>query len=285
MALAAACGGGSPVKPDPIDPGPVVNNASPVIGKFTVQGTRPNEPANFADVSEEIPIKVEVTDEESAIGDLKFTWSAEVGTFNGDGASVVWKAPAEAATPMDVVIELEVLETYTSQGKQVENKVLGSTTLMLHDSIREVGEMARRFLLDFSNSSLSVDDVMKDFQPDCYGTAAERSDVTVNRELFKIVTHEIGPANTTVRFGGICPYTEKGLKRGDACSLIFARWRSIFLKDHPESGKRAGDSTEAWGVDQIAAMYYPIQKRWRLCDSSIFEGGHTLRTIPKGLLP
>jgi hypothetical protein len=283
--IAAACSdGNSPVKPDPIDPGPRVINSPPVIGAFTVQGTRSNEPANFADLSEEIPVKVDVSDAESAIGSLTFNWSATVGSFAGEGASVVWKAPAQATTPTDVAISPEVVERYTSQGRTVENKVTGATTLSLHDSIKEVGEMARQFLLDFSDSSKSVAQVMRNFEPTCYGTDAETRDVTINRELFQIVSSNIGPAHATIAFGGICPYPGQPIrnKRGDACSRITAYWRSRFLKDNPESGNKVGDFTEAWGTDHIASMYYRDQKRWRLCDSQ-FEGSHTLRL--RGLVP
>jgi hypothetical protein len=49
--------------------------------------------------------------------------------------------------------------------------------------------------------------------------------------------------------------------------------RDIF-KSTGELALRAGQETEAWGVDHLAAMYYPGQKRWRLCDSQ-FEGTST----------
>lgn len=283
--IAAACSdGNSPVKPDPIDPGPRVNNSPPVIGVFTVQGTRRNEPANFADLSEDIPVKVDVTDAESAIGSLTFNWSATAGSFSGEGASVVWKAPAQATTPTDVAISLEVVERYSSQGRSVENKVTGTTTLSLHDSIKEVGEMARQFLLDFSDSSKTVAQVMRNFEPDCYGTAAETRDVTINRDLFQIVEWDVGPPHATIDFGGICPYPGQPIrnKRGDACSRIAAYWRSRFIKDNPASNNKAGDFTEAWGTDHVASMYYRDQKRWKLCDSQ-FQGMHTL--LVRGLVP
>jgi hypothetical protein len=270
VAGAAACSGGSPVKPDPIDPGPVVNNSPPVIRAFTIQGTRSNEPANFADVSEEIPVKVDVRDEESAIGDLRFTWSATVGTFSGVGAEVIWKAPSTAVTPTEVTISLELVETYRSQGRNVENKVAGSTTLMLHDSIKEVGAMARQFLLDFSDSTKSVAEVMRNFAPDCHGTALETSDVTINRQVFWIEESNIGEPDTSINFGGICRFRNK---RGDACSRVSVYWKSRFVKDNPQSNNKAGDLTTAWGTDHVAAMYYRDQKRWKLCDSQ-FEGTH-----------
>ena len=124
VGAAAACSSSTPtnpsVTPPPVDPGPVVNNTPPVIGKFTVQGTRKNEPPSFADVSEEVPVSVEVTDAESPISSLKFNWSPSVGTFSGSGQNVTWKAPAAVDAPTTVTLNVEVVETYTSQGKTVE---------------------------------------------------------------------------------------------------------------------------------------------------------------------
>ena len=52
-------------------------------------------------------------------------------------------------------------------------------TLRLHDSVREVGDMARQFLLDFADSSIrDVAYVMRNFEPGCYGTQDETDQVT-----------------------------------------------------------------------------------------------------------
>lgn len=280
-----ACSSGTPTGPGPIppDPGPVVNNTPPVIGKFTVQGMRASVLANFAEVSEDLPISVEVTD---ADDDSNFNWSATangapLSSFTGTGRSVTWQAPADATTPADVTINLEVVETFTSQGKSVANRVTGSTTVRLHNSVKEVGDMARQFLLDFSDSSIPVSRVMRNFEPTCSGTADETSQVSFNRELFNIVGHNVGPVTTTVRFGGFCPFRNR---RGDACAQVPVYWKSVFLKDNPESGNKAGDSTEAFGTDQVTAFYYRDQQQWRLCDSD-FDGSHRLRAIPRGLVP
>lgn len=294
VALAVACSGGgmtpTPTAPGPVtpDPGPVVTNTPPVIGAFTVQGTRTNEPPNFADVSEDLPISVEVTDAESPVGELTFNWSAAVGTFSGSGRSITWKAPAEAATPITVTINLEIVETYTSQGKSVENKVTGSTTVSLHNSIKEVGDLARQFLLDFSDSSLDVPYVMRNFQPDCYGTDSETSDVANNRSNFNIIQSNVAASATTVKFGGICTFRAKP---GDGCARVPVYWKSVAKKDlydgfTGELALRKGQTEEASGVDQVAAMYYRDQGRWRLCDSQFDSSSTTLKAASiRGLVP
>jgi hypothetical protein len=295
LVLAAGCGSKTPGGPGPIekpppDPGPVIVNTPPVIGRFTVQGSRTNEPPNFADVLEDLPISVQVTDAESNVNDLKYTWSAPAGTFSGSGTSVIWKAPADAVLG-DVTINLEIVETYTSQGKSVQNTVKGSTVVSLHDSLKEVGDMARQFLLDFSDSNFPTSYVMRNFQPDCYGTADETADVSRNRADYNIVQSAVGGPVTSVQFGGTCPFRSK---RGDGCARVSAYWKSLAKRDiYTDSGVlalRAGQQTEASGIDHVAAMYYRDQKRWRLCDSQ-FEGSSTSltagtsRQLLRGMVP
>jgi hypothetical protein len=187
---------------------------------------------------------------------------------------------------MDVTLALEVVETYQSQGRNVENRVTGSTTVSLHNSIQEVSDLARQFLLDFSSSSLSVDYVMRNFEPGCYGTEAEASDVADNRQDFTLIESNIGAATNTVAFGGACSYRNSP---GDARARVPVFWRSRAKRDLYDSrGNRVlreGEITVATGIDQVAAMYYPSQKRWRLCDSAFQSGSTSLADVLKGLVP
>jgi hypothetical protein len=227
-----------------------------------------------------------VTDAESQISDLKFNWSAAEGTFSGTGSSVIWKAPATIQAPTELMINLEVVETYKSQGKSVDNKVTGSAPLSLHDSVREVGDMARQFLLDFSDSTLTdIPYIMRNFQPDCYGTAAETSQVTDNRRNFRIIEWRVDPATTTISFGGLFPFPLRPPQRGDARALVRTFWRSTVLRTFEDL--TAGQEKIANGIDHVAAFYYRDQKRWRLCDSQ-YEGSDpsTLRAIQiRGMVP
>jgi len=285
----AACGGKTPLgpgpNPPPPDPGPVVINTPPVIGKFTVQGTKTNEPPNFADAGEDLPISVEVTDAESSINDLKFNWSAGAGAFSGTGRSVTWNAPPTVQAPTDVTINLEIVETYTSQGKSVENKVTGSTLVSLHDSAKEVGDMSRQFLLDFSDSSIKdISYIMRNFQPDCYGTADETNQVTDNRRNFQIIESRVDAARTTVNFGGSCPFPFRPAQRGDACSYVRTYWKSVVLRTFDDLTQ--GQTTIANGIDHLAAFYYRDQKRWKLCDSQYEGDAGSLRAIRiRGMVP
>ena len=198
-----------PCDPDsrtpPVDPGPVVQNAPPVIGTFRVQGSRAKQPPNFADLADAIEVSVTVTDAETSVSNLRFNWSC---SSSGPSAAPGPPSPGELQrappiTPIDVVLALEVVEPYRSQGRNVENRVTGSTTVSLHNSIQEVSALARQFLLDFSDSSLGAAHVMRNFEPGCYGTDLESGDVTKNRAEFTIVESNIGTDATSVGFGGV----------------------------------------------------------------------------------
>jgi hypothetical protein len=257
----AACG--SPIAPPPPPPPPPVNNP-PVINSISIQGRRANEPANFADLSETVSVTADVRDDETPVSQLQFNWSAPVGTFTGSGASVSWQAPAQATIPMSVAVRLEVVERYgpVNAPASLEHRVSATQTLSLHDSTKEVGDMARQFLLDFSDSSVrDVPFIMRNWEPGCYGTADETAQVTQNRVQFRIIASSVGQAAVTVNFGGVCPFRTKP---GDACAQVPVFWDSIDVLngDHGPPAK---------GTDQVAAMYIRSRQEWRLCDSA-FNG-------------
>jgi len=263
LVLAAGCSG-TPTRPA----GAITTstlNAPPVIGVLTVQGTRSKEPPNFADVAERVPVSVEVTDAESNVNDFRYTWSATLGTISGTGRNVIWTAPATVNAPTAVTLNVEVVETYTAQGKSRENRVTGSVTLSLHDSVKEVSDLSRQFLVDFSNSDLPTDTVMRHFQPGCYGTDNETYDVNRNRQDYRIMSWTVDAPVTTVSFGSVCPIPTRNTVQGDACSRVHTDWRSMAVRDL--DGMARGQLAEAHGTDYISAFYYRDQKRWRLCDS------------------
>jgi hypothetical protein len=258
-----ACGS-SPVAPapPPPPPPPPANNA-PVIIAITVQGGRPNEPPNFADVGETVSVRAEVRDDETPVAQLQYNWTAPVGTFTGSGASVTWQAPAQAQTPADVALRLEVVERYgpAAAPTSLEHRVNGSATVRLHDSIGEVGDMARQFLLDFGDSSIrDVSYIMRNFEPGCYGTEDERQQVADNRRDVRIVASSVGAGTVSVAFGGICPFRSRP---GDACARVPVVWDSIVLS--------TGQRGVVRGIDQLAATYVRARGEWRLCDSQ-FDG-------------
>jgi hypothetical protein len=253
------------------------NNPAPTIKSIKAQGSRSNEPAQFADVGEEIEITASVSDDETPSSQLAFEWSADTGTLTGSGSSVKWRAAEEASTPVKRTIALTVIERYATadqSGNVVikENRVEGSTTVSVHDSEREVGDMAVQFLTDFSKSSVSPSQVVRNFTESCRGRDAELDDVRHNRNCFVINEYTIGDPSVTIRFDGTCSYRGR---TADACVSVPARWEVTgkSCDDDDSDTLDPGEHGVAKGTDFVTAVYE--KSRWYLCDSD-FEGESTL---------
>ena len=224
----------------------------PSITALSARGSRSNEPSNFADVGEPITVTATVQDTDTPLTQLTYEWSAPSGTFSGTGASVQWTAPASTGT---VTLTLTV-----SDGTRVSRTV----DVSVHDSIREVGDLARLFLLDFSDSSKSPEFVMRNFSTSarCAAeVAAEFQDVVDNRDSIRILSWTIGDAAVTVQFGAKpCSFNPLN---GDACAAVPATWDSLCIKTTDEC--IAGQRGISRGVDYITAVY--DQTEWKLCAS------------------
>jgi IPT/TIG domain len=230
-----------------------VAGAPPVIQSIVAQGTRHSEPAQFADLNEQINVTALVTDADTSAAALQYTWSTDLGTIAGTGSKVTWTAPASAATPAKVTITLSVSDGGTA--------VTGTSAVTLHNSTKEIGDIATLFLVNFSKTEVPVDTVMQDFTPECPGTAAERQDVINNRNGFVITSWNVQSPQVTIDFGAGCD-TVHGLREGDGCSYSQVRW---------DSNKVGGGTDSVEGVDQIGAVF--LSDRWWLC-SSDFDGHH-----------
>jgi IPT/TIG domain len=240
-----------------------VVNERPVISAITIKGTKPREPANFADLDETIAVSAAVTDAETPVSQLMFAWSADVGTFTGTGASVTWTAPHTFATPGNVTIRLAVTETFQTTNGSGVNTVGTSRTLRLHDSSKEVGDLAVTFLTAFSKQ-IDPATVMRDFTSACGGTANELADVQHNQVDFTITGYTIGAPSTSVPFTGRCPFRDR---QGDACAEVPAEWHS-FIKAatyHPDLKPYVGRNMTVIGTDQVTAVFENDQ--WKLCAS------------------
>lgn len=261
--VSAACGDG-PTKPDPIvdppppPPPPPVNNSAPVISSITVQGTGRNEPANFADVGETVPVTAAVTDVETNVDLLQYNWTATLGSFTGTGSRVSWVAPA-AATQATVTITLEIVERF---GTNQENRVTKTATVALHDNAKEVGDMAVRFLTEFSKPQTNKDwrDIMRDFKasacPDPGEIDNERNDVVNHYSNFRMNDYRIDSPRVTTNFGGTCPWA--GAK-GDACAAVGVRWNS--------TNTTTNVTATTIGIDHVSAAFSVTDNRWWLCSS------------------
>jgi hypothetical protein len=264
-------GGGNPNPPA---------NTQPVIETMTVQGTRPRQPANFADLGESIAVSAKVRDEETAVDQLVYAWTATAGTFSGTGANVTWQAPAtapeavEGLTPATVTITLTITEKFGHPGGPLsfEQSVWNTVSVALHDSAKEVGDMSRQFLLDFSDTNIKdAKYIMRNFGsaatcPEPDQVENEREDVIRNYTHFRMQNFNIGAAAVTVNFGGSCP-GPNGSPKGDACARVPVFWDSI--------DTRSNTRVPTAGTDIVAAAYSPKDSRWFLCASN-YDGRNLL---------
>ena len=245
-----------------------VANALPVISAIAVRGSKPREPAQFADLDETVQVSATVTDAETPASQLTFSWSSDAGAFSGSGSNVTWTAPHTFATPANMTLTLTVVErfqTTNSAGLAVmgENQVKGTTTVRLHNSSKEVGDLAVDFLTTFSQQ-LDPAIVMRSFTTACGGTAAELADVQHNQVDFTISSWKVGVPDTTVPFTGHCVFRNRS---GDACAEVPAEWHSLIKAAtyHPELKPYIGHTMNVTGTDQVTAVLENDQ--WKLCAS------------------
>jgi len=263
--LLSACSGSTPTTPTPPvpPPSPPPQNAVPSIDSITAQGRRTRQPARFADLRETVDVAATIRDAETPLDELVYQWSATAGTFTGSGRNLTWTAPETATTPASVTITLKVIENYghPGQAKVFSHEVSGTQTIALHDSAKEVGDMSRQFLIDFSTTSLKDwQVVMRNFnrsvcpRPSEYDE--ERASVIDHYTNFTMHAFDVGPATVAINFGGSCAVPGDQLP-ADACVTSRVMWDS--------TGPRGRSSTR--GIDYLSAVYAAADRRWWLCSS------------------
>lgn len=263
-------------------------NAPPVISSIVARGSRTNEPAQFADVDEEIAVTATVTDDVTPVSSLTFDWSSDVGTFTGTGASVRWRSPHTAGL---ATLKLTVTEKYTdvdSQGLPVQkqNQVQQTSLVDVHDSIGEIGRMSRQFLLDFSDSSIrDASYVVRDFMMGCgiggTGKENEQKDVQENRDTFWIDKSDVSTSpRVDVDFGSSRIIFADRLRFADAYAAVDVAWTSHCIAVNTSKGcTYVGRSSTVQGTDWVTAHYDPPTKRWWLCDSDFEQIAGTLKIM------
>jgi hypothetical protein len=178
----------------------------------------------------------------------------------------------EGLTPANVTITLTIAEKFGHPGGPLsfEQSVWHTVNVALHDSAKEVGDMSRQFLLDFSDTSIKdANYIMRNFGsaatcPEPGEVDSEREDVIRNFTFFRMQNFNIGTPSVTINFGGTCPFRGR---RGDACASVPVFWDSIDTRNNTR--------TPTVGTDIIAAAYSPKDLRWFLCASN-YDGRNLL---------
>jgi hypothetical protein len=245
----AACGGSNPMTPPP-----VVNNAPPSITSLAV-------PAARAEANRPIQVTAVVTDAETPIDQLTYTWSASPanGTFSGGGASTTWTPPRGQKTPDVYTITLTVAERYTSAGQSLQNSVSRSTTINYNDSPLEALTIGVQFIKDFGTFSVSPDECVRNFSNSCRGKQEERDQIAANREAFRILSAEFSGVPAVTFNTELTAGTVEG---------------PCVFEDIPNSGPNAGRRQRVSGTCHLTTIYENF--RWYLCDSFFLEPYNTV---------
>ncbi len=252
-----------------------VAGQAPQILSVVAKGSRANEPERFADLDEEISVTVTAQDPDTPAANLKYGWAAPAGTFTGTGASVKWKAPSPGAftTPGTVTLTVSV-----SDG---DSSATGTVVIRVHNSVKEVGDMARQFLVDFSEQKLAPEQIVRNFSDECSGKSAELSDVRDHQLDYRMERWRVDPPVVSVTFGGFCPFPEFG----DACAEVRVDWLVTCIYSYRTNGSYACDVGHVYhstGVDQVNAIY--SRDRWSLC-SSRFQADPTIDLTTGRVVP
>jgi IPT/TIG domain-containing protein len=231
-----------------------VSGEPPVIASIAARGLRPNEPHNFADTGEEIIVAATVEDADTPSDQLVFQWTADAGTFSDTGASVKWQAPADVLAPTTVTLSVTVSDN-------TGNSANSSTTISLHDSVKEIGSLAREFLADFSDSNRDAAFVVRNFSKSARCESerdSEFSQIDDNRKLYRITSSSVGAPTVKVQFASRpCTYEPRD---GDACATVPAAWDSVCVTTGSTCTPGRSD-----GIDHVTAVFE--QSQWRLCAS------------------
>jgi hypothetical protein len=208
-------------------------------------------------LNEEVALRATVQDAETPVESLVYEWSADGGTFTGEGAAVTWRPPADAETPADFTIRLTVRERYGPPNAQSEHVVTAtSPPVRVHDSPTELREMSLRFLELFGDSDKSADECLVDFSDSCRGKESEREDIEDNREYYDI-------RSSSFDFDDL----EIAEDRMSARMVVECEFRSRVRKCPPDQPACVVGSTEEVSGDCLLTAIYESQ-RWWLCDSS-----------------
>ena len=251
-------------------------NRAPVISAFRSIGSRNNQPSGFADIDETVQVLATVTDSETSNASLTYDWTAP-GTLTPSGPTLTWKIPSSISggTPATVTVGLKVTEKFTEGGVTHTQSTSGSFPVRVHDSQNEILSAGTDFLLLFSDSTKSTNEVLHNFSTSCdggKGRTNEANDTDQNRRLFlqnfaaaRVVRRP--PATFNFVHQGCFP-SGRQQPNTDACSAYTVHWEVTYKSD--------GKKETADGIDYVSAVLE--NDRWLLCHSDFIGTATTTLT-------
>ncbi|MDQ3068278.1 MAG: IPT/TIG domain-containing protein [Acidobacteriota bacterium] len=244
----------------------VAPNAAPVIISLLVQPPRPNQPPTLATMGDRMTLAAAVSND-AAAGQLSYEWTAfpNAGTFSGSGFSVQWTAPATVTSPQTITLILTVIERYLepdAQGLPVqrEHRVQRSAPVKVHDSVKEIGDMAVDFLVRFATPAISAEAVMHNFSRTCddgEGFRQEFEEVKENRLNYVMLAHSETLTGVTFAYGSRPTACAWPGAPGDACAKVNVTWTDRRIS--------TGLVNTLTANDYVSAVYE--SSRWYLCHS------------------
>jgi hypothetical protein len=226
-----------------------------------------------------VTLTATVEDAETPVANLTYKWTAENGTFAGEGAKVTWTPGADAKTPGDFVVTLTVTERVGTGSS--ENTASGTLTVHVNNSPKELAELSLRFLGNFANSKVSPETCVSEFS-DTTSTCArgkkdELADIDDNRHDYEMIGSNlrhtglsIGSSKTSATVHTSCSFTVKVISsnpRDEVC----------------QAGKCPLGSTGSSSGDCWTTNVYE-KGRWFLCESH-FTSQSSLASTPGAFVP
>ena len=250
--VSARCGDdGSPTRPTP-PPQPA--NAAPVIRSVTSSW-------NQVDAGKDVEVTVVAEDAETQPEVLLYSWSAEAGTFVGQGRTVHWKPPLDGPVPRDYVVTVTVTEVYTGPaGELAQHNVTGSTPpIRVNDGVREMRQLTETFLNDFANQDATPAYCVRNFSDGCRGKRDELEDIENVRSLVELVGSEYR-IETIALNSGWPECTSPSGPQSCAVAVAPVHWTSRV--------KATGETKHDIGDAVLSGIF--DGRQWLLCDSRFF---------------
>lgn len=155
----------------------------------------------------DVAITAVVEDADTPLSDLNFIWSANVGTVTSTGTTATWRHAPGLLKGLDVIITLTVVNQFlTKENDQLvvrEFRVVGQAApFRVHDSVAELKELGRKFLIDlFGRSEISPAACLVDFSdngPCRAGKEAELSDLIAHRRDYVVLDRRMNGQQVTL---------------------------------------------------------------------------------------
>ena len=164
---------------------------------------------------------------------------------------------------------MKVTEKFAEGGVTHTQSTSGSFPVRVHDSQKEILSAGEDFLLLFSDSTKSTNEVLHNFSTTCdsgRGRRDEASDtdnarLKYRQNLSRFRISRLPPV--TFNFGGACLAFGSRVRPADGCSLFSVHWEFTYLVS--EDGHKPGDPGVTDGTDHVTAVLQ--NDRWLLCHS------------------